>query len=341
MPNTRIATQRFRDVAMVPLESVFHTCTYCDSACSRSSDTVLCNMFSLFCLHYALLVSRWGKPHFHFQNDRCPKCGIFNAWSDGKDDACHVLPRKKTDLITLLTGAAVVVILTFLAFEILYAPLMILGAKTDLADPAQADSKRTFMLSVQGPIVDLHKNLSRLVHQRVRYRAKGTGLIWLDYDQKKSNAIRVRNIARRKLLLQDTNPPFDCASCKGSLHATDFCYLLGLLTACISVTAMLPVIIKVAVTSGNGVGHVFAALACKELFWHTPKEYVLFCESKCCFELCLLLRWERNAWQRLQPFMWPFLWLLLLHCCICQWHGWSNGNIAERHFRRLWMSTGN
>ena len=158
------------------------------------------------------------------------------------------------------------VILTFLAFEILYAPLMILDAKTDLSDPAQAESKRTFMLSVQGPIVDLHKNLSRLVHQRVRYRAKGTGLIWLDYDQKKSNAIRVRNIARRKLLLQDTNPPFDCASCKGSLHAADFFYLLGLLTVCISVTAMLPAVIKVAVTSGNGVVHVFAALACIDLF---------------------------------------------------------------------------
>ena len=212
-----------------------------------------------------------GKPHFHFQNGDCPKCGIFNAWSDGKKDVCHVLPRKKTELITLLTGGAVVVILTFLAFEILHAPLMILDAKSDLADPAQAESKRTFTLSVQGPIVDLHKNLSRLVHQRVRYRAKGTGLIWLDYDQKKCNAIKVRNIARRKLLLQDTNPPFDCASCKGSLHAADFVYLLGLLTACISVTAMLPVIIKVAVISENSVGHVFATLACKELFWCTDK----------------------------------------------------------------------
>ena len=202
-----------------------------------------------------------GKPHFHFQNGDCPKCGIFNAWSDGKKDVCHVLPRKKTELITLLTGGAVVVILTFLAFEILRAPLTILDAKSDLADPTQAESKRTFTLSVQGPIVDLHKSLSRLVHQRVRYRAKGTGLIWLDYEQKKSNAIKVSNIARRKLLLQDTNPPLDCASCKGSLHAADFFYLLGLLTACISVTAMLPVIINVAVTSGNGVGHVFATLA--------------------------------------------------------------------------------
>lgn len=148
------------------------------------------------------------------------------------------------------------VILVFIAFEILHAPLMVTDAKSDL-DPTQADSKRSFTLAVQGPIVDLHKNLSRLVHQRVRYRAKGTGLAWLDYDHKKSNAIKVYNIARRKLLLQDTNPPFDCASCKGSLQATDIFYLLSLLTACILVGALLPAIIKVAVTSGNGVGHVF------------------------------------------------------------------------------------
>ena len=164
------------------------------------------------------------------------------------------------------------VVLTFLAFEILHSPLMITDAKSDVEDPTQAESKRTFKFAVQGPLVDLHKSLSRLVNQRVRYRARGTGLIWLDYDQKKSNAIKVRNIARRKLLLQETNPPFDCASCKGSLHATDLFYLLGLLTACISVTAMLPVIIKVAVTSGNGVGHVFVPLACKRIillrkFW--------------------------------------------------------------------------
>ena len=182
-----------------------------------------------------------------------------------------MLPRRKTELVILLTGGAVMVILTFFVFEILHAPLMILDAKSDVADPTQVENKRTFTFLVQGPIVDLHKNLSRLVHQRVRYRAKGTGLIWLDYDHKKSNAIKVRNIARRKLLLQDTNPPFDCASCKGSLHAADFVYLLGLLTACISVTAMLPVIMKVAVISGNGVGHVFAALACKELFLCTDK----------------------------------------------------------------------
>ena len=136
------------------------------------------------------------------------------------------------------------VILTFLAFEILHAPLMIVDAKSYL-DPRQAESKTIFTFSVQGPIVDLPKSLSRLVNRRVHFRARGTGLIWLDYDQKKSNTIKVRSIARRKLLLQDTSPPFSCASCKGSLHAADFAYLLILLTACIFVGAMLPVIIKV------------------------------------------------------------------------------------------------
>ena len=155
------------------------------------------------------------------------------------------------------------VILIFLAFEILHAPLMIVDAKSDL-DPTQTERKRIFALSVQGPIVDLPKSLSRLVTKRVRFGVRGTGLIWLDYDQKKSNTIKVRSIARRKLLLQDTNLRFDCASCKGSLHAADFACLLTLLAACIFVGALLPVIIKVAVISGNGVGHVLAALACKE-----------------------------------------------------------------------------
>ena len=156
------------------------------------------------------------------------------------------------------------VVLTFTAFQILHAPLLITDAKSDL-DPAQAESKRSFTIAVQGPIVDLHKSLSRLVNQRVRYRARGTGLIWLDYDQKKSNAIKVHNTARRKLLLQDTNPPFDCASCKGSLHASDIFYLLSLLTLFILVAALLPAIIKVAITSGNGVGHVFALWLAKRI----------------------------------------------------------------------------
>ena len=75
--------------------------------------------------------------------------------------------------------------------------------------------------------------------------------------------------------------PIFCASCKGSLHATDIFYLLSLLTVCIFVGAMLPVIIKVAVISGNGVGHVFAALARKEICFVHKGIYnqVLYFES--------------------------------------------------------------
>ena len=122
---------------------------------------------------------------------------------------------------------------------------MIVDAKSYL-DPGEAESKMIFTFSVQGPIVDLPKNLSRLVTQRMRFRVRGSGLFWLDYDQKKSNTIKVCSIARRKLLLQDANLQFDCASCKGSLRATDFAYMFILLTACIFVGAMLPAIIKVA-----------------------------------------------------------------------------------------------
>ena len=173
-----------------------------------------------------------------------------------------MLPLKKTERLTLLIGAIVTVLLTFIAFEILQAPLVIIDAKSDLADPAEAAGKKIFTILVQGPIVDLPKSLSRLVHQWVRYRAKGTGLYWLD-DEKKSHLLKVRNIARHKLLLQNLDVPFDCASCKGSLHATEFWVLLSLLTASILLCAMLPVIIKVAFASGNGLTHVFVALACK------------------------------------------------------------------------------
>ena len=121
-------------------------------------------------------------------------------------DDCHVLPLKKMERLTLFIGAAAVVTLTFIALQILLAPLIIVDAKSDVADPTQAESKKIFMLAVQGPVVDLHKGMSRLVHQWVRYRARGTGLIWLDYEQKKSNAVKVRSTGDKKLLLKDMNP---------------------------------------------------------------------------------------------------------------------------------------
>lgn len=180
------------------------------------------------------------------------------------------------------------VMLAFIVFEILQAPLVIVDAKSGLADPTQAENKRMFTFSVQGPIVALHRSLSRLVHWWVRYRAKGPGLEWLDYDHKKPNVLKVHSLASGRLLLQDTDFPLDCASCKGSLHATGFINLLGLLTVCISMTTMLPVIINVAVISGNGVGHVFAALACTEnyILWWTDDMQVLFYKLKYGFLFC-------------------------------------------------------
>ena len=49
------------------------------------------------------------------------------------------------------------------------------------------------------------------------------------------------------------------------MHASDIFYLLSLLTLFILVAALLPAIIKVAVTSGNGVGHVFALWLAKRI----------------------------------------------------------------------------
>ena len=53
-------------------------------------------------------------------------------------------------------------------------------------------------------------------------------------------------------------------------------------------TTMLPVIINVAVISGNGVGHVFAALACTEnyILWWTDDMQVLFYKLKYGFLFC-------------------------------------------------------
>ena len=147
------------------------------------------------------------------------------------------------------------VILIFIVFEILQTPLVILDARSDLEDPTDMKAKRIFTISVQGPITSLPKSISRLVHQRVHYRARGTSLQWLDCDPQKSKAIKVCSVAQRKLLLQNAHVPFDCASCRGSLHATETCYFFTLLIALVFLLAMLPTIIKVTVMSGNRFEH--------------------------------------------------------------------------------------
>ncbi|CAK9008684.1 Putative outer membrane protein PmpB [Durusdinium trenchii] len=200
-----------------------------------------------------------GKRHFYFQDDICHPCEFYRAWSDGERGMCQRLPRERQERAVLFTGAAAMVILAFIVFEILEAPLVILDARSDLEDPSEVTTKRMFTVVVQGPITSLPKSISRLVHQRVRYRAKGTGLQWLDFDPQKPQAIKVCGMARKKLLLQDVQVPFDCASCRGSLRATETYYLFTMLFALVFLLAMLPTSIKVAVmplTQSKGVSFV-------------------------------------------------------------------------------------
>ena len=185
-----------------------------------------------------------------------------------------MLPRNKLELVVMTIGAAVLVILMLIIFEILSAPLVIVDAKSDVEDPSEVAAKRIFTISLQGPIASLPKSISRLVHQRVRYRTSGTGLQWLDFDRKKpSKAIKVRTTDRRKrLLLQDTHVPFDCASCRGSMKAAEMGLLFSALSAFVFLVAMLPTVIKVTLMSGNGLEHTFAACA-----WKVKAVDLIFC----------------------------------------------------------------
>ena len=275
---------------MVSLYDIFRTCRFCDSLGEGAGlffPEVLVNGVQLPFLAYCcniIIDSRYGtlsgllfnpfslqfcrghRHSYYYKDGTCRKCDIYNAWSDGKDDECHMLPRNKPELVIMIIGAAVLVIFIFIIFEILAAPLVIVDARSDLEDPSEVAAKRIFTISVQGPIASLPKGVSRLVHQRVRYRTRGTGLQWLDFDPKKSSkAIKVRATDRRKrLLLQDAHVPFDCASCRGSMKAAEMGFLFTVLSAFIFLVAMLPTIIKVAVMSGNGLEHTFAA--CADLF---------------------------------------------------------------------------
>ncbi|CAK9110651.1 Putative outer membrane protein PmpB [Durusdinium trenchii] len=183
----RTTSEQFRNTELVSLEDVFRTCRFCNR-------------------------------HSYFQDGLCRTCEIYRPWSDGKRDVCHVLPRESPERVILFTGAAVFVILTFIVFEILHAPLVILDARSDLEDPSDMAAKRIFTVSVKGPITSLPKSMSQLLHQRVHYRARGTGLQWLDFDPQKPKAIKVRSVAQRKLLLQDAHVPFDCFILERNMH---------------------------------------------------------------------------------------------------------------------------
>ena len=232
------------------------------------------------------LLNNSGHRHSYFQDGVCRTCEIYRPWSDGKRDVCHWLPHERQERVIIFTGAAVFVILTFIMFEILQAPLVVLDARSDLEDPSEVAAKRIFIISAKGPITSLPKSMSRLVHQRVHYRARGTGLQWLDFDPQKPKAINVCNVAQRKLLLQDALVPFDCASCRGSLHATETCFLLMLLMVTAFLLAMLPSIIKVAVMSGNRIEHTIVT-------WNATGRYhlsigVMKCIGTGSLRLCIL-----------------------------------------------------
>ena len=164
--------------------------------------------------------------------------------------------------MTILVGATVFVLLVFIVFQVLQAPLVVVDARSDMAKGNPMASEKMLMISVQGPIVDLPKRISRLVHRLIYYRAAGTGLQWLDFDPEKANAVKVSGIARRKVEVQNLKAPFDCAACQGCLHPMQTGWLFAFLCAVWSLAALLPVMIYVARISGNGVEHTMVTFAC-------------------------------------------------------------------------------
>lgn len=162
-------------------------------------------------------------------------------------------------MLLLFLGTALVVLMIFIVFEILKAPLTIIQAKSTMAQVAEG--KKNFTLSVQGPIVDLHKRLSGLLHQHISYYARGTDLQWLDYDQNSKTPFKVSTVARRKLMIESLGVPFDCAACKGSLHPTEIHFPFMAAIAFVVLAVMLPIVIQMAVISGNGFEHIIDALA--------------------------------------------------------------------------------
>eukprot|EP00438_Fugacium_kawagutii_P022771 Skav200416 [mRNA] locus=scaffold3377:5448:9919:+ [translate_table: standard] len=158
----------------------------------------------------------------------------------------------------LFLGTAGVVLTIFIAWEIIKAPLIIVEAKSTTTNDGKG--KRTFTFSVQGPIVNLHNSLARLVHRRISYRVQGTDLQWLDYNQNSQKVVKVSNLVGRKLILENLAVPFDCGACKGVLQATDFSFPFIVLTALITLAVMLPIVIKIAVISGNELEHIVVTL---------------------------------------------------------------------------------
>ncbi|CAK8992179.1 unnamed protein product [Durusdinium trenchii] len=227
----KITSEPFRGMQVVPVEDVFDTCAFCEL-------------------------------HQHYVDDKCQKCPLYSAWSDGETDVCHMLPREKAELTAILTGAIIFVVSAFILLQLLAAPLYVVDARSDAVnDPPEEVPKRSFAMSVQGPIVDLPKQMSARVHELVSYRITGTGLQWLDFDAEKANNVKVCGISRRKLRLKDAHVPFDCAACGGVLHPTEIGRLFFLIVGILFIFVLLPVAIQVSVASGNTFQHTLVTLA--------------------------------------------------------------------------------
>ena len=201
--------------------------------------------------------------------------------------------------MTIVVGATVFVLLVFIFFQVLQAPLVVVDARSDMAKGNPIASEKMLMISVQGPIVDLPKSISRLVHWLIYYRAAGTGLQWLDFDPEKANAVKVSGIARRKVEVQNLKAPFGSAACQGCLHPMQTGSLFAFLCAVWSLAVLLPVTIYVAQISGNGVEHTMVTFACFRLCFlsliflfktsHVPATFcVLTLRLKVAVAICVL-----------------------------------------------------
>ncbi|CAK8988283.1 CSC1-like protein At4g15430 [Durusdinium trenchii] len=203
------------------------------------------------------------ERHHYMQNGVCHKCPVFNAWSGSRSDMCRLVPQEKSELAKIVGAAAVGVLLVFMIFELLNAPLVVAEAKVNRATGTW--DKMSLMISVQGPIVNLPKCFAHVVYRFVHYRVKGTGLPWLDFQPRyNTELIQVHRVSRRMLQVKDRDVPFYCATCKGSLHPTKTCGFFIILSGAIfaaMVGVFLPIAIHVSRRSRNGLAHTLVTIA--------------------------------------------------------------------------------
>ena len=194
--------------------------------------------------------------------------------------------------------------------------------------------------SVQGPIVDLPKSLSRLVNRAGAFSGKGNGVDMARLRPEEVQHNQSSKYCAQKAFAARHESPIFLRFVQGFFARRWFC-LPAYLAHCMHICWCN------AACHHQGSSHIRKRCGTclrrfgpqRDLFLCTRESnQVLYFES---FNLVLCFAvMERHSAPRLLQFMWPFLWLLLLRCCTSRSRGWSNGYIVERHFRRLWMSTG-